>query len=533
VALLPKYWRSGGEVIMSNFTLSIFDPNTLLPHRAGIAGLALALSVLDPQDAPLSWEVTEDSVKLSWEGRDQESFEWLLNKTYQLTQEGYIDSPALNLDVQGLYVFTQGLLNSFLQHTAHRKLGSQIQRRLCIDEGEPELLIKSVQVLSCYYTSKIDCFNKKGGFKEEIDLKSQHLPGLEGCFINGEYKESPKGFMALLFLPLACGYYDLPPKTVGGKTTSRSAIVMPGIVNLLKWVHRRKEFPARRYRDFRSSSSGEATLNFLLDGVLNDDFHALAVDYCEVYQLGKQSWSHSSQSYVKQFVYRADKNPVLLKQYQVVTSFFRSRIRQRKDGETFFSTSKTLPWICDNLVINKPWHEGFCEFMKIRLNPRKPKSDTNFLAYKLELGGLIKMTQYLDEQEQILFNAVQGYLAKQFSYRKGQLGRELNKENLQDVMSRSTEKVVNRLQRPNTRFDFAKALVEFLSGHPTNKLKAVGPQIYQWIHREENWRQAKDLTLLAIVTYTGKKGDAMDEQNVSIESLTDVEEDDDINLDIA
>jgi hypothetical protein len=29
---------------MTNITLSIFNPNTLLPHRAGIAGLALALS---------------------------------------------------------------------------------------------------------------------------------------------------------------------------------------------------------------------------------------------------------------------------------------------------------------------------------------------------------------------------------------------------------------------------------------------------------------------------------------------------------
>lgn len=522
---------------MSNFTLSIFDPNTLLPHRAGIAGLALALSVLDPKDAPLSWEVTEDSVSLSWEGRDQESFEWLFNKTYHLTQDGYINAPALSLDVQGLHIFTQGLLNSFLQHTAHRKLGSQTELRLSIDEGEPELSIKSVQVLSCYYTKKMDCFDKKGKFKEKIKLKSQHLPGLEGCFINGEYKESPKGFIPLLFLPLACGYYELPPKTLGGKETSRSAIVIPGISNILKWVHRRKEFSARSYRNFRSSSSGEATLNFLLDGILNDDFQVLAVDYCEVYQLGKQSWSHSSQSYVKQFVYRADKDPVLLKQYRIVTSFFRSKIRQRKDGKSFFAISRTLSWICDNLIINKPWYEGFREFMKVRLNARKPKSETNFLAYKLELGGLINMTQYLSEHEQILFDAVQGsfsyYLAKQFAYRKGQLGRELNKENLGDVMSRSTEKVINRLQRPNTRFDFAKALVEFLSGHPTKKIKAVGPQIYQWIHREENWRQAKDLTLLAIATYTSRKGDELDKQNISIESLIDDEVDDDISLDIA
>ena len=35
---------------MTELNLSIFDPNTLFPHRAGIAGLALALSVINPDD---------------------------------------------------------------------------------------------------------------------------------------------------------------------------------------------------------------------------------------------------------------------------------------------------------------------------------------------------------------------------------------------------------------------------------------------------------------------------------------------------
>jgi CRISPR-associated protein Cas8a1/Csx13 len=517
---------------MAEFTLSIFDPNTLLPHRAGIAGLALALSVLNPKDAPLNWEVTEDSVKLFWEGSDQESLEWLLNKTYHLTKDGYIDVPALNLDTQGLYVFTQGLLNSFLQHTQHRKLGISVRRQFLIDEGEPELSLQVVPVLSCYYTGKPECFDKKGNFKPKIDLKSQHLPGLEGCFINGDYKESPEGFIPLLFLPLACGYYELPRKSVSGKTTSRSAIAIPEVKDLKKWVYRRKELSARSYRNFRSSSSGEAALSFLINSTLDEDFKQITVEYCELYQLGKQSWSHSSQSFVKQAIYRVDIDPDMLKKYQIATSYFSAKLRKKKDGEVFFAPSKVLAWICENTIIHKPWYFRFSEFMKIRINPRKPKSDTNFSSYKLELGDLIKMAKYLNAEEQVLFDAVQGsysfYLAKQFTYRRGQLGRELTREDLSDVASRSMAKVVNRLQRPNTRFDFAKALVEFLSSYPTNSLKAVGPQIYQWIHREENWRQSKDLTLLAIATYTSKKGDALDGQDIPIESSPESEEESDV-----
>jgi hypothetical protein len=73
---------SGGTAL-TEITLSIFDPNTLLPHRAGIAGLALALSAINPTNAPMQWEVTEDAVNLSWAGSDLEAVQWLLDQTYR------------------------------------------------------------------------------------------------------------------------------------------------------------------------------------------------------------------------------------------------------------------------------------------------------------------------------------------------------------------------------------------------------------------------------------------------------------------
>ncbi|RMD72411.1 MAG: type I-MYXAN CRISPR-associated Cas8a1/Cmx1, partial [Cyanobacteria bacterium J149] len=101
---------------MTELNLSIFDPNTLLPHRAGIAGLGLALSVLNPDSAPLKWEVNEDSVNLSWDCTDKEAISWLLEQTYQI-KDGYLDVPALNLDPQGKYTLSEGIITTFLQHS--------------------------------------------------------------------------------------------------------------------------------------------------------------------------------------------------------------------------------------------------------------------------------------------------------------------------------------------------------------------------------------------------------------------------------
>lgn len=229
---------------MSEFILSLLDPNTLLPHRSGIAGLALALSVMPLEGKPLSWEVTEDAVKLIWEGSDREAVKWLLERTYQM-QDGYLDVPALKLDQQGLYTFTDGVTSTFLQHSKQRNRGkTTTSLSFPIEEGQPEIRIDFRPVIDCYYTRDFsDAFNSKGAFKPTIPLKGHHIPGLVECFVNGAYQESPTRFLSLLFLPLACGYYKLPG--------IRSAVVIPEVTNLKQWVEQRQEFSGRVHQNLK------------------------------------------------------------------------------------------------------------------------------------------------------------------------------------------------------------------------------------------------------------------------------------------
>jgi CRISPR-associated protein Cas8a1/Csx13 len=495
---------------MAEFTLSIFDPNTLLPHRAGIAGLALALSVLNPKAAPLTWEVTEGTVKLTWEGNDQEVVKWLLDQTYQVTKDGYLDVPALNLDGQGLYTFTEGLISTFLQHSKQRARDSTgVAKTFTIDEGQPEIKVEFRPLLSCYYTGDLkEAFNTKGLFKPEIALKGHHLPGLVECFINGAYQESPEGFIALLFLPLACGYYKLPAKKMAGKMTARSAAVIPEIGNLLKWLGRRQAFSGRTYRNFRSSSAGESALQFLLQEKLIEDSKLERVKYCEVYQLGKQTWD-GNQSYLKQAVYRVEVRDEILELYNAAIQFFPSKVKQTDKGESWLAISKVLPWICDNLVAEKVWYAGFFEFRK-----------RNEIY---ERGGLVDMTETLADKEKTLFDTVQGAFS---AYLRGQIV-QAQKQGRKLDYGRVTDKVIYRMQRPSTQQEFATALVDFLSQFRSKSSRGVGLEVYQWLHGE-NWRQARDLTLLAIATYTSKKGDALDGVDVPIESAPNAEDESDI-----
>jgi CRISPR-associated protein Cas8a1/Csx13 len=473
---------------MTELTLSIFDPNTLLPHRAGIAGLALALSEIDPAQVPFSWSTSEDAVTLAWQCSDKEAVSSLLEHTYRI-QDGYLDVPALKLDQQGKYTFTEGVISSFLQHGSQRKLGkTPINLSFLIDEGQPEIIRSFKPLEESYYTGELkDIFSSKGNLKPTMNLKGQHLPGLVECFVNGSYQESAEGFLALIFLPLACGYYQL--------SGFRSALVIPEVKNIPEWVIRRKNSPARSYGDFRSSSSGESALRFLLQEKLIEDNKQLRVEYCEVYQLGKQQWD-GNQNYLKQAVYRVQVSDEILTLYDSAFQFFKPQVRKNDKGETWLAISKVLPWLCDNLITGKYWYCGFFEFYK-----KNELYERNY-----ERKGLISMTKYLNNLEQTFFDAVQGSFS---SFLRGQI-REAEKQGRQLDYKQVTNKIINTLLRPSTQQDFAKALVDFLSRHRSKATRGVGAEIYQWLHKDNNWKQARDLALLAIASYTGKskEGDA-------------------------
>lgn len=482
----------------SPFHLSLFDLNTLLPHRAGIAGLALALSVLNPDDAPLKWEVTQDSVKLIWQGSDREAVQWLLQQTYQI-ESGLLIAPALNLDRQGRFTLNQGILSTFLQHgkqkgfvedpTKPRQGKKKFYRTqtltFTIEPGQPEILERYTLLEWCYYLdgTKIGKAFSKDKFIPAIEVKGHHLPGLVECFVNGSYKESPEHFLALLFLPLACGYYQLPDY--------RSVVIIPEVVNLKKWVQQRQELSGRTYRSFRSSSAGESVLRFLLEEKLIEDSQNLRVKYCEAYQLGGQPWDNS-QSYLKQSVYRVNADDKVLELFQIADQLFPPRVRQKPNGETWLAISKVLPWIAENLVAGRVWYAGFYEFRK-----------ANEIY---ERRGLVAMTQYLQPHEQVLFDAVKGAFSVYLSRQIEQITDKEKRRFTNDEYRRVTDKVIYRFQRPNTQQEFATALVDFLSQFRSKALRAVGPQIYSWIHSSE-WRKARDLAMLAIATYQGRSQD--------------------------
>lgn len=465
---------------MTKLELSLLNPNTLIYHRAGIAGLALALADLDFNDAPLTWKVAEDTITLEWECPDKEAVLWLSQQTYQI-EDGYLNVPALNLDKQGKYTFSEGVATTFLQHGKQRNHEKQaVSLNFTYDENQPEITISFRPLLNCYYTGELkEAFSSKEKFKPKIPLKGHHLPGLVEDFANGVYSVYPEDFTPLLFLPLACNYYKLP--------NYRSAVVIPEVTNLKAWIKRRKAYPGRTYKKFRATGAGESGLRFLLEEQKIKNSRDFGINSCEVYQLGKQPWD-GSQSYLKQAVYRVQVDENTLGIYDDAYQLFPNQVKKNNKGENWLAISKVLPWIGDNLVAGKVWHSGFFEFHKAN--------------QMYERKGLIKMTEkHLEPDEQVFFDAVQGA----FSSYLGAEGKQASNQGREFEYKSPYKKVIYRLQRPSSQQEFASALIKFFSQNPHGNIQGNGEEIFAWLYRQSNWKKARDLALLAIVAYKSKK----------------------------
>jgi len=469
---------------MKQLTLSIFDPNNALYHRAGIAGLALALSAINPNDVPFTWEITEDSVTLSWESTDEDAFTQLMQLTYQI-KDGYLNVPALELPEEERYLFTQGIVGTFLQHGKLKGFKKENPKKLVKKEIKFEVDGKEYPIdcpilEKCYYTDGIKSIFTKGTFKPNIPIKSHHLPGAVECEIDKGYEEPFQKYISLLFLPLACNYYKLPKEHKGS-----FALVIPLVNNLTKWVKRRKNLSESTYRDFYASSASESALRFFLTEKLIEDSQDFHIDYCEVYQLGGQRWC--SQQKVKQAVYRVELEKEVLGLYESAYQFFKPQLRTTEKGESFWTKSTVFPWICDNLINGKYWYSGFCKLYK-----------QNRTEIFYETKGILEMINKLTDNEFFYMDVVQKAF-KVYASKKvdPELSNKLSAERLRELAQKKTQEIINAC----TQQRFTSWITRFLSMNASLEIQQQedsAKSLARWIYENNNWHQIQDLAVIAL-----------------------------------
>jgi CRISPR-associated protein Cas8a1/Csx13 len=190
----------------------------------------------------------------------------------------------------------------------------------------------------------------------------------------------------------------------------------------------------------------------------------------------------------------------------------------------FFVASSVLrAFITENLAAGRPWYEGFATAIVTIDNKRRfihhyRAQDNLGALLSEERKGLIAMLQHLEDAERTLVESVHVALRQRFG--------AIAKENQGNPVARRKRMTAER-DRWRLAFAGAKtseqvraALADLWSRAGSNSALQAHWRDVLPLLRQEHWRAARDLALVALASYQGQSAETFEEvENVEEESL--------------
>jgi CRISPR-associated protein Cas8a1/Csx13 len=488
--------------------LHLGDPCMTLMHRAGLAGLYMTLEQLKSETnrpGNLNWKLTPRSIQIDWEGSDFEALNWLLKRSFQISEDGLINLTGLNpktMGIQTQVTIHQGIRGTFLQHPSTCKSAGVVSKSFLIDEGSPEIIVK-YQVLTSYahqdFASSL-CDSKGHLLQEPISIAGWLNPGavVRHVAFNSQtgFEEIPEYALVLLFAPVACQYFILRSRLRDKR--AQYALVIPEVTDLELYAKRRRQFREFGYRDFHASSFGDAGLSFLTYEKTIDILKKNKVERCQVITLGTVAWSSQQKTRTDLEVIEADEK--ICKNYQKSREFFTDRVIQGKESG-FVAPSFARELLANNLARGAPWYAGLSN---------KVNSSELFKQLTYEREGLYKMVQSAQwnrESEKLFVQACHEALRNTY----GKIGQRARDKGEIPNFDRENERIRTGLGRCKNAETFRQFITDFWSrAGQIPILQDHWQELLSLTTDSQSWKVAKDLTLLALASYKSNKTTSSD-----------------------
>jgi CRISPR-associated protein Cas8a1/Csx13 len=492
--------------VAGTLAVALGDPGMTPMLRAGLGGVAASLRAVLRQAQPnAEWpsrvplgpgsaSVEKRRVVFDFGGSPSDTLQALFSAAMRIREPlGVVDLPgtyeATRPPDEPLAVALQNALKrTFLQHgKSTTKAGEMRVVNSTIDEQQ---LIFRVQPYAA--------FAHQGAWKDvieaiergDVDLAGWFYPGAAERHIgfSGRTKCSYSSGLALsaCFSLAGCLSYLLPEN--GG------AIVIPEPTDLVRFAEVRPHLTPRAMTEVHVSGAGDATLTVALALRMEELAARQSVGATHAVVLRKTAWD-TKQKYRVATITVGDVDERVLSQYDVAVRTLAPRIVPRKaakagngEQDSFFVAASLLRGlITQNLAEKRPWFADFAQL-------REP-------IYPAEKKGLIAMLDHLEVAQHALVKSVHIALRQRFG--------AIASENDNPVTMR------NRFngERDKWRFAFLGAktldqlrasLAELWSRAGTNEeLRRHWPEVVRLLG-PSNWRQARDLALVALASYEGQ-----------------------------
>ena len=482
------------------------DPYMTLLHRAGLAGLYMTLKQLEKEQVQtiggLSWELTDRSVSLSWDGNDFEVLDWLFKESFQL-RDGLIALRGLDaktMDIQPLVMMHQGILGTLLQHNQTYTATGIQERSFLVEDGKPEMLVK-YKGLSKYayqdFAEKLLCDPKTGKlYHKPIAIAGWLNPGAvvkhQIFKADTSFEETAPSALILAYAPVACYYFALRSKLRDQR--AQFALIIPDVTDLAIYARYRQNPQLRNlgFRDFYTSSLGDAGLRFLSIETASKILRENEVKTCQVITLGSVPWA--SQQKTRTDLYTVTATQELCNNYRICRECLSDRVVvKEKENTSWIAPSFAREIIADNLARGKPWFAGLSE----KINSREL-----FEKLTYEREGLHKMVKHPNlqwsDRERLFVQSCHEAIRSTYA----QLA-ERTKEGEQIRFDKLNEKLRTDLGRCKSPSTFREFITDFWArARYVPTLKEHWDELMDLVMTD--WKSARDLALLALASYKGK-----------------------------
>lgn len=507
----------------SSLTLDLHGEGMTAMHRAGLGGLYMTLVALDRAGRPkvppdFDWELGATRVTLRWTGDAEPGFTWLLGAGLA-TDGGLIDFPGLAFDgtpptPQHRLVVQEALMGTFLQHGKSRMMGEGLRAMILDPDAQtPPDSYRPLDRLVRHADAEALLGILDGGTTE---LVGWYLPGAvekHPSKAATRMQASAAQYLALLFAPVGAIPFAVRNQLTGRRQAF--ALVIPEVDDLEEYAEARASVHALRPGEFTVASAGDAALRVAASAQLRRRLeHGFQ---CTLVAFGVQPWA--SQQKTRTWARTLDPpEPVVLRNYQRLTRLFPPQPRlPSKTGGTWQPTSAARGAIATSLVEGLPWWQRLIDAFR---DSQEFRAALNFQS---ERRGIAKMVQEaeMDATERLFVEACHAAMRTLYAS-IGDITKEAG-EDFAAKVDRELGRVRASLLRAKNADSLRDALLEFWSraGRKRVTQNAVlkarsadaspGWQQILPLLSDKHWRKARDLALLALISYPGREAEVVEQ----------------------
>lgn len=503
-------------------TLDLFAPGMTSTHRAGIGGLPTTLMAFERAGTSvegISWELQDTSITLRC---DEPQAVVRLVETAMYCEDGLITFAAFTdiaayARLETRLRMNEGLLDTLLQHNKALRPGGAKKSQTIIEiDGQPQsFTVKQLTDFQHRFDANQLVDARHGGFASSIPVKGWALPGAivrhEAAKVT-TVREPPGRHLALIFAIVGCVIVRLlSPRD---RKKYKSVVLMPDVDDLRLFARARRQLVRSSHR-LIASGPGDAALLFFAELEAANLLDSLRVRGCHAVAMGTVTWAEKQKTRTR--ILNVERPSVrVLTVMAAVERYFPVRYvesRKRRDNAWFPTLPLWRQLFTDNLVAGRPLWAGLGTWLA---DAERRKQLVSFERNQVTaMIRDLKNQGILGRDPQILFveachQALRGRYAR--------LNRRIEEERLDRTRAfeREKEQIRASLHRCKNQATLRSAVVDLWArGGSNTVLRDEWRQILVFLSTEP-WELARDLALLALISYPGTE--RPDTQSPRVES---------------